>query len=58
MNDSKLSDLESEEIPIELNDKIKIYIDLLNKHGLTVEKFNELRVDFNKLYRGDKNETD
>ena len=31
MNDSKLSDLESEEIPIELNDKIKIYIDLLNK---------------------------
>ena len=31
MNDSKLSDLESEEIPIELNDNIKIYIDLLNK---------------------------
>ena len=31
MNDSKLSDLESEENPLELNDNIKIYIDLLNK---------------------------
>ena len=31
VNDSKLSDLESEEIPLELNDNIKIYIDLLNK---------------------------
>lgn len=34
--------------------KKKEYIDLLNKYGLTVEKFNELRVDFNKLYKGDK----
>ena len=33
------------------------YIDLLNKHGLTVEKFNELRCDFNRLYKVDKNET-
>ena len=31
INDSKLSDLESEESPFELNDNLKIYLELINK---------------------------
>ena len=33
IDDSKLSELESEEVPLELNDNIKIYLDLLSKRA-------------------------